>query len=142
MVKENTLNKTFENSTNSNPDGHSSFFCDKNKLNTFQNNSKQQQKADQTNRILDILKVKQPISLYDLEKVTNTPHTTLFFIMRDMEFAGLVYSKMIINNSNRNVRLFSTTKNFRVSEKQKKSAGANTSHLIMNLNEVENENSK
>jgi len=101
-----------------------------NKLNPQANLLKLQSKAEHTNFILEVIKQNQPISLYDLEKKTDTPHTTLFFICRDMEFAGLVYSKKKINDQNRIIRLFYTTKKYKL---QKESA-ANTADLNSNEN--------
>lgn len=95
-----------------------SFFGNNDKLNPFPDMSKQQQRADQTNRILEFVKKKQPISLWDLEKATRTKHTTLFFIMRDLEFAGIVYSKTKINENNRMVRLyFAADENKKIGDK-------------------------
>ena len=108
-----------------------------NKSDTPKNKPKEILKADHTNFILEILRQNQPISLYDLEKLTATPHSTLFYIMRDMEFAGLVYSKKHITKQNRIVRLFRTSKKYSPQARPEKSGLSNNE-----INEDdENENS-
>lgn len=81
-----------------------------NKSHICLNQSKEQQKADKINNLIEAIRVNQPISIWDLEKITNTPHATLYYILRSLEFADVVYSKLKINESNRAVRIFYTAK--------------------------------
>ena len=74
------------------------------------NVTKAQEKADKIRNLIDAIRINQPVSLWDLEKITNTPHSTLFYILRDLEFSGAVWSRIKINDSNRAVRIFYTSK--------------------------------
>lgn len=81
-----------------------------NKSDISLNISKAQARAEKTNNLIEVIRVNQPISLWDLEKITKIPHSTLFYILRDLEFANVVYSKLKINEFNRAVRIFYTAK--------------------------------
>lgn len=114
MVNEtNQTIKNFVKSDNSSLGNDNPIFLENDKSDTYLIRPKQQQKADLTNYILDVVREKQPISVWDLEKITGKPHSTIFECLKNMEFIGLVYSRMIVNEKNRKIRLFSTTKNFR-----------------------------
>lgn len=64
-----------------------------------------QKAVNATNELLDSVRKLQPITLWDLSKKTGVPRTTLFYKIRDLEFANLIYSKIIVNSKNRTVRM-------------------------------------
>lgn len=69
-----------------------------------------EKRVDEMNELLDFIKKSQPISLWDLSKKTGIPNSTLYYKLRDMTFAGLIYSKIIITPQNRTKRLIYSAK--------------------------------
>ncbi len=62
-------------------------------------------KVADMNTILNYIKQNQPISCWKLTKALNIPNSSLYYKIRDLEFAGLIYSKIVINEMNRTERL-------------------------------------
>ena len=68
-------------------------------------------KVADMNAILDYIKQNQPVSCWKLCKTLNIPNSSLYYKIRDLEFAGLIYSKVVVNEKNRTERLlYSITK--------------------------------
>ena len=65
----------------------------------------EQERTDEINLLIDYIREHQPISMWALAKVMGIPNTTLYYKIRDLEFAGVIYSKIIINEYNRAVRM-------------------------------------
>lgn len=81
----------------------SAFFCKDNPSKTFQ--KQEERKAEEVNNIIEYLKENSPISIWNLAKELNISHSKVYYILRDLEFAGVIFSKMHKNKSNRMERL-------------------------------------
>jgi len=79
------------------------FFLKGNPSNIFLNKS--QERVDEVNFVIDFLRKKSPISLWDLSKEIQMSHSKLYYLIRDLEFAGVVFTKIRLNENNRSVRL-------------------------------------
>lgn len=86
-----------------NKDSKETFFCKSNMFSLFQNVN--------PNDILKCISKYEPISIYDLEKKTGVNRNTLYYLLRHLEFVGIIKSKVKINQSNRKVRLIYINKN-------------------------------
>jgi hypothetical protein len=67
-------------------------------------------RAEQQNLILDYIRNHSGLSMWDLSKALNMPSSTLYYKLRDLEFSGVIYSKIIVNGQNRTVRLLYSIK--------------------------------
>lgn len=83
------LNKTF--SFNSDPS------------NTFQRRTVE--RVTEVNNLIDFVRKHSPISIWDLGKETGISHSKLYYLLRDLEFSGVIYSKILTNEKNRVVRM-------------------------------------
>lgn len=100
MGQETPINKTFGKTHNSNSVNNP-------KQNAFFSNPRMfsiHKKVNPT-EVLEFIKVNSPISIWDLSKKLNINRNTIYYLMRDLEFAGLIYSKLKINKSNHRVRM-------------------------------------
>lgn len=86
-----------DNSTNKN------FFLNRNPSGIFENKS--EEKVGEVNLIIDKIREKSPISVWDLAKELEISHSKLYYILRDLEFAGVIYSKVRLNKNNRSARM-------------------------------------
>ncbi len=91
-------------------------FLKESKLNSDEKPSQQQVKAEKGAFILSMVSKHQPINCWDLEKLTLIPHTTLFTFLRNMEFVGLVYSKKSYKTENKVIRMYYTSKEYKLKE--------------------------
>jgi len=82
-----------------NPD----FFLRDNPSGIFLNKS--EEKVKEVNSLIDKIRELSPISVWDLARETKTSHSKLYNILRDLEFAGVIFSKVRLNQNNRSVRL-------------------------------------
>lgn len=69
-----------------------------------------QERVNEINEIVDYIKEHQPITLWELSKAKGIPNSTLYYKIRDLEFAGLIFSKIVLNDKNRNVRVLYSAK--------------------------------
>lgn len=63
-----------------------------------------QEKADEVNSILDYIKENRGITIWKLSKVFPISRSKIFYICRDLEFSGAIYSKISTNSDNRQER--------------------------------------
>lgn len=63
--------------------------------------------SENSNRtdILEYIKTHSPISIWDLVKQLKINRNTLYFAIRDFEFAGLIKTKLKMSKQNRKVRI-------------------------------------
>ena len=54
--------------------------------------------------LLEFIKSNSPITIWDICKKLELNRNTVYFMLRDFEFAGLIYSHVSKNKSNRYVR--------------------------------------
>lgn len=71
---------------------------------------KDYQKSEKVNSILKLVQDNKGISCWDIEKILNIPHSSAYYILRDLQHAQSVFSKIKINSENRTVRLFFAAK--------------------------------
>jgi len=55
--------------------------------------------------LIEIIKTYSPINIWDILKKIKINRNTLYFMLRDFEFAGLIKTRMKINEHNRKIRL-------------------------------------
>ena len=55
--------------------------------------------------ILEFIKNKYPISIWDISKKLDINRNQLYYVLRNLEFAGVIKSKIVVNENNRNVRM-------------------------------------
>jgi predicted transcriptional regulator len=55
--------------------------------------------------VLEFIKSNTPISVWDICKKLNLNRNTAYYLLRDLEFAGLISSKLKVNEHNRKVRI-------------------------------------
>jgi len=55
--------------------------------------------------ILEYINSNSPISIWDLAKQFKINRNMLYFILRDFQFAGLIKTKLKINESNKQLRM-------------------------------------
>lgn len=53
------------------------------------------------NEILDFIKKNAPITKYELSKKLRIAYTTIYSIIREFEFAGLIKTKIVLGDNNR-----------------------------------------
>jgi predicted transcriptional regulator len=58
-----------------------------------------------TNILLDYIREHQPVSMWAISKSLEIPNSSLYYRLRDLEFAGVIFSKIITNDKNRQVRM-------------------------------------
>lgn len=95
-----------ENSTNSenlNPQSNERKNFNNNPSNIFQN--KTEEKVIEVNHLIESIKRLSPISIWKLAEATNMSHSKLYYILRDLEFAGVIFSKIRLNENNRSERV-------------------------------------
>jgi len=61
--------------------------------------------------VLEFIKLNSPISIWDLTKKLDINRNTLYSILRDFQFSGLIRSELITNEHNRHVRMIYYNKN-------------------------------
>lgn len=66
---------------------------------------KSEERVQEINTLIDFIRKHSPISIWDLAKQTKHSHSKLYYILRDLEFAGVVHSKIQLNKNNRSVRM-------------------------------------
>lgn len=57
------------------------------------------------NEVLEFIKNNSPLSLYDLNKKLGLNKNLIYYLIRHLEFLGIVYTKLKVNQSNRKIRL-------------------------------------
>ena len=70
-----------------------------------------EEKAKEMGILIAYIKKHQPVSMWKLAKETDIPNSSLFYKIRDLTFAGVVYSKLKVNENGHPVRLIYTAKN-------------------------------
>jgi len=79
------------------------FFIEDNPSNIFLNKS--QERVQEINLIINNIRKFAPISIWDLAKKLQISNSKLYYILRDLEFAGVIFSKVKLNENNRSVRM-------------------------------------
>jgi hypothetical protein len=74
------------------------------KLNEYPN-----KKIDR-NFVLDTIRKNSPLSIYHLKEITEIGYSTLWGIVREFEFAGLVKTKNVTNKENREEKIITIPK--------------------------------
>lgn len=92
------------------------FFKDTNPSKIFLNKS--QERIEEINYIIDVIRETYPISIWDLCKKINVSHSKLYYILRDLEFAGVILSKVKLNDNNRSVRIIYISNKLKESNKK------------------------
>lgn len=79
------------------------FFSNGDPSNTFQKRTVE--RVTEVNNLIDFIRKHSPISIWDLGKETGISHSKLYYLLRDLEFSGVIYSKILTNEKNRVVRM-------------------------------------
>lgn len=88
-----------------NLDGAQPFFCENNISDNTKNGSGQHHKKKiNKNYVLDKIRELAPLSIYDLKKELGFGYSTIWGIVREFEFCGLIKLKSNINEKNREVK--------------------------------------
>jgi len=89
-MENNDLNA--DNGAISNRESNNSFFSEEaiNPLIAKLNDKQYKDRVERNNILLDLIRAKQPISKYELAKISGISYTTIKRILRDFEFCGLV----------------------------------------------------
>lgn len=106
-------NKQGENTPKINSSDVSSkkdFFSQNNPSNIFLN--KAEEKTTEVNSLIDEIRKSSPISIWDLgEKLKGIMSPSkLYYLIRDLEFAGVVFTKVKLNKNNRSSRMIYISK--------------------------------
>lgn len=89
----------------------SNFTLENNLSDIFEN--KFEHRTEEVNFVIDIIRKKSPISIWDLCKEINMSHSKVYYLIRDLEFAGVVFTKVKLNQNNRSVRMIYISKKMR-----------------------------
>lgn len=81
----------------------SDFFCKNNPSNIFLNQSKE--RIEEVNLLIDKIRELSPISIWDLCKKVSMSRSKLFYLIRDLEFAGVIFTRILLNKNNRSSRI-------------------------------------
>lgn len=95
--------KNFVNSSNIDDSSSDTFFCENNPSKIFLNKS--QERVAEVNLLIDLIRKHSPISIWKLTELVSMSHSKLYYLLRDLEFAGVVFSKIRLNENNRSERV-------------------------------------
>lgn len=71
-------------------------------------------RLEKSHRVFDyLMEIKRPISLWDLSKELHMPNSTIYYIIRDLEFANMVKTRISISKNNRAIRIVYIPKKLR-----------------------------
>lgn len=73
------------------------FFVESNLLNTFKN-------VDAV-KVIEYVKIHEPVSIWTISKELGVNRNSLYYLLKHLEFVGVVKSKISVNKMNRCVRL-------------------------------------
>lgn len=68
------------------------------------------EKVKEINFLIDIIRANAPISMWELSKKTNISNSKLYYLIRDLEFSGVIHSKIRLNENNRSERVIFSDK--------------------------------
>ena len=91
---------------NNNTEGdcnESPIFLNSNQSNIYKN--KTEEKVREINFIINEIRNHSPIAMWDLCSLVSVSHSKLYYVIRDLEFAGVVYTKVKLNKNNRSSRM-------------------------------------
>jgi len=78
-----------------------SFFCE-NTINTLLaklNNKQYRDTVERNNLLLNVIRIKQPISKYELAKISGVSYSTIKRILKEFVFCNLVYEKIQLGSN-------------------------------------------
>ena len=78
---------------------------------------KDEEKVREVNLVIDKIKELSPISIWDLSKELPFSNSKLYYLIRDLEFAGVIYTKIRLNENNRASRIIYISSKSEVQER-------------------------
>lgn len=102
-IKKERDTKLINFSADSSHSGKDAIFLNGNVSNTSL--KKSQDKSEVVKEILELVQKEQGISLWKLSKILPYSHSKIYYLLRDLEFSGAIYSKIKTNKMNRSERV-------------------------------------